>query len=206
MARLRLSKHTLSRRREELALYRRVLPSLDLKRRQLTLEHERARRALEAARAALERFEQAVGDSLPMLADQHVHVEGLLDVRAVVTGEENLLGVRLPRVERVEFERVPYARLAKPAWVDVVMDALEEAIRRRVQVSVAAQRTETLHAAMRRLTQRVNLFERVLIPGAEEDIKRIRIHLDDLEREAVVRSKIAKARQHDDAWAAGGEA
>ena len=206
MARLRLSKHTLSRRREELALYRRVLPSLDLKRRQLTLEHERARRALEAARAALERFEQAVGDSLPMLADQHVHVEGLLDVRAVVTGEENLLGVRLPRVERVEFERVPYARLAKPAWVDVVMDALEEAIRRRVQVSVAAQRTETLHAAMRRLTQRVNLFERVLIPGAEEDIKRIRIHLDDLEREAVVRSKIAKARQHDDAWAQGGAA
>ena len=206
MARLRLSKHTLSRRREELALYRRVLPSLDLKRRQLTLEHERARRALDAARAELERFEQAVGDSLPMLADQHVHVEGLLDVRAVVMGEENLLGVRLPRVERVEFERAPYARLAKPAWVDVVMDALEEAIRRRVQVSADAQRTATLHAAMRRLTQRVNLFERVLIPEAEEDIKRIRIRLDDLEREAVVRSKIAKARQHDDAWAPGGAA
>jgi len=203
MARLRLSKHTLSRRREELALYRRVLPALDLKRRQLTLEHERARRALASARAELERFEQSIGDSLPMLADRHVHVEGLLAVREVVIVEENLLGVRLPRMERIDFERTPYARLAKPAWVDVAMEALEEAARRRVQVSVDERRTATLHGAMRRVTQRVNLFERVLIPGAQADIKRIRIHLDDLEREAVVRSKIAKARQQREQTAAG---
>jgi len=196
MARLQLSKHTLSQRREALVLYRRVLPSLDLKRRQLALEHERARRALDAARTALEQFESAIGESLPMLADRHVHVEGLLAVREVVLVDENLLGVRLPCLQRIDFERTPYARLAKPAWVDVVMEALEEAIRRRVQASVAELRTRALHAAMRRLTQRVNLFERVLIPGALEDIKRIRIRLDDLAREGVVRSKIAKARQH----------
>jgi len=195
MARLRASKQTLSRRRAELALYRRVLPSLDLKRRQLTLEHERARRALAEARAELARFEQAVGERLPMLADGRVHVEGLLDVRGVVTGEENLLGVRLPRLERIELARTAYARLAKPAWVDVAVEALEEAVRHRLQVAVQVRRVAALHAAMRRLTQRVNLFERVLIPGAVDDIKRIRIQLDDLEREAVIRSKIAKRRQ-----------
>lgn len=48
---------------------------------------------------------------------------------------------------------------------------------------------------MRRVTQRVNLFEKVLIPKAEENIRRITIFLSDQERAAVVRSKIAKSRE-----------
>jgi V/A-type H+-transporting ATPase subunit D len=204
VAHLRLSKQTLSRRREELALYRRVLPSLDLKRRQLTVEHERARRAASAAHAEVERFEAAAAAAVPMLADLHVHVEGLLSVREVVLAQEHLLGVRLPVVERIELRCVPYARLAKPAWVDLALEQLAQALERRVHADVAARRAASLHRAMRRVTQRVNLFERVLIPRAQDDIRRIRVHLDDLEREAVVRAKIAKARRRDGASAAGG--
>ena len=48
---------------------------------------------------------------------------------------------------------------------------------------------------MRKVTQRVNLFEKVLIPRTREQIRRIRIYLSDAERAAVVRSKIAK-RKH----------
>ena len=60
-------------------------------------------------------------------------------------------------------------------------------------------RSGRLNDAVRRITQRVNLFEKVLIPQAEENIQRIRIFLSDAERTAVVRSKIAKAkRQHAD--------
>jgi V/A-type H+-transporting ATPase subunit D len=62
-----------------------------------------------------------------------------------------------------------------------------------------------MQGAVRRVTQRVNLFEKVLIPRARHDIARIRIFLSDLERSAVVTSKIAKAKRARDTMAAGKE-
>jgi V/A-type H+-transporting ATPase subunit D len=52
-----------------------------------------------------------------------------------------------------------------------------------------------MQGAVRRVTQRVNLFDKVLIPGAKRDIARIRIFLSDLDRSAVVTSKMAKAKR-----------
>ena len=47
---------------------------------------------------------------------------------------------------------------------------------------------------MRTITQRVNLFSKVLIPRAEENIKRIGLFLSDQERAGVVRSKLSKQK------------
>ena len=52
MAKLRLSKASLAKERQNLKLYERLLPSLDLKRRQLTVEGEKARAALKETREA----------------------------------------------------------------------------------------------------------------------------------------------------------
>ena len=57
MAKIRLSKNELSRQRTQLKLYQKLLPSLDLKRRQLTVELAKARQALEETRAAVESLE-----------------------------------------------------------------------------------------------------------------------------------------------------
>ena len=57
------------------------------------------------------------------------------------------------------------------------------------------RRGALLDAALRKVTQRVNLFEKVLIPRARDNIRRIRIYLGDAERAAVVRSKIAKRKR-----------
>ncbi len=56
---------------------------------------------------------------------------------------------------------------------------------------------------MRTVTQRVNLFDKVLIPQTRENIKRIRIALSDAERAAVVRSKIAKKKRAAEGLAQG---
>ncbi|MEO1116199.1 MAG: V-type ATP synthase subunit D, partial [Pseudomonadota bacterium] len=44
------------------------------------------------------------------------------------------------------------------------------------------------------ISRRVNLFEKVLIPRAEKNIKKIRMALADAERDAVVRAKISKRK------------
>jgi V/A-type H+-transporting ATPase subunit D len=55
--------------------------------------------------------------------------------------------------------------------------------------------------AVRRITQRVNLFEKVLIPQTRENIRRINVYLGDAERAAVVGAKIAKRKREAEAAA-----
>ena len=194
MAKFKLSKHALQKERENLRLYGRLLPSLDLKRRQLTMEFEKARRASARAQEEVDRIEARIGSELPMLANTEIGLTGLVTIKNLHLDQENVVGVKLPVLRKMEFEVAPYSLLTRPAWVDVVVVRLKEAIERRIQVTVAVERARVLDKAVRRTTQRVNLFERILIPSAKKNIKRIQIFLGDVERDAVVRSKIAKRK------------
>ena len=120
---------------------------------------------------------------------------GLVSIDSVVIEEENLVGARLPVAREVRFKTAPYSMLAKPFWVDFLVERLQQMATLRVHLQVRRERVRRLHQQVRRITQRVNLFEKVLIPDAKENIKRIQIGLGEQERSAVVRSKIAK-RKH----------
>lgn len=193
-AMLALNKSALDRRRRQLAVYRRVLPSLDLKRRQLAAELRGARARFAELEAELQRALDAAAQRLPMAANEDIALDRLVAVDAVHLEEEQLLGTRLPRVREVVFAVQPYSRLAMPHWIDALVDALQALARLRIQSAVLTARSERLQRALTRTIQRVNLFEKLLIPRAEHDIHRIGIFLDDAARAGVVRAKIAKAR------------
>lgn len=195
MARLKLSKASLQQERTRLQLYEKLLPSLDLKRRQLKLELDKARDEHRATQAEVERLQARIGAELPMLANTAVDLVGLVRMTAFELEEENVVGVRLPLLEKVECEVAEYSLLAKPAWVDALVERLKDAAEARTRIQVAEERVRILTRAERRITQRVNLFEKILIPRAKKNIQRIRIFLGDLERAAVVQAKLAKARQ-----------
>jgi V/A-type H+-transporting ATPase subunit D len=57
-------------------------------------------------------------------------------------------------------------------------------------------RVHRLEKASQTITQRVNLFSKVLIPEASDNIKRIGLFLSDQERAGVVRSKLAKRKSN----------
>ncbi len=113
----------------------------------------------------------------------------------MVLGTQNVAGVRLPIVVSVEIHRAQYSKLVRPHWVDAVTDRLAEAIRLRIEVEIARKRMAVLEDAVIKVTQRVNLFEKVLMPQAIENIKRINVFLGDAERSAVVGAKIAKKKR-----------
>ena len=194
MAKLKLSKHALQKERENLKLYQRLLPSLDLKRRQLSMEFEKARRAHSEAQQAADQLEAKIGSELPMLANTDIDLNGLVKVKNMQLGQENIVGVKLPVVDELEYEVTDYPLLARPAWVDVAVVRLKDATQSRIEVTITAERVRILDRAVLRVTQRVNLFDRILIPSAKDNIKRIQIFLGDIERDAVVRSKIAKGK------------
>ena len=192
MAKLVLSKSGLQKQREDLKLHQRVLPSLDLKRMQLMGALKHAQEQLSEAEAEVARLNQRVAEQLPMLADREIDVSGLVQVDAIRIVEENLVGVKLPALEEVMCKVSEYSMLAKPHWVDTLVDQLKQMVEQKTRVRVAAERVRLLEQAVRRITQRVNLFEKILIPTAKKNIKKIQIYLADAERAAVVRSKITK--------------
>lgn len=195
MARLKLSKAALQQELTKLKLYEKLLPSLELKRRQLTIELDKARKEHAATRADVERVEARVGAELPMLANSEIDLKGLVKMTAFELEQENVVGVRLPVLKEVECQVAEYSPLAKPAWVDALAERLGDAAEARTRIQVAAERVRVLARAERRITQRVNLFEKILIPRTRNHIERIQIWLGDMGRAAVVQAKLAKARQ-----------
>jgi len=195
MARLQLNKSSLSRETGSLSTYERFLPSLDLKRQQLMAERTKAARVLADTREEIERLGRQVGQKLPMLANGDIDLTDLVRLTNVALSTENLVGTRLPILEEIEVEIKPYALLAKPHWVDKVATNLRDMLELRIRVQVEEERIALLDAAVKTVTQRVNLFEKVLVPRTKSNIRRIKIFLSDEEMAAVVRSKIAK-RKH----------
>jgi len=195
MARLSLSKSSLGREQRQLKAFERFLPSLDLKRRQLIGERAKARRRREETLREAEQRTRVIGERLPMLANREIDLSNLVSISEIHLGEENIVGTRLPMLDRLEVSVAAYARMGRPHWVDAVVEAMRSILELRIRAQVETQRVELLEAAVRVVTQRVNLFDKVLIPKAQKNIKRIQIYLSDVERSAVVTSKIAKTKR-----------
>jgi len=82
MARLSLSKSTLTQLTRQLKTYRNFLPSLDLKRRQLLAEQEKARLELRELTHREEALRPMVEKQVPMLGYTHVDVRGIVEDRS----------------------------------------------------------------------------------------------------------------------------
>ena len=195
MSRLKLSKSSLQQQRVQMKLYQRLLPSLDLKRRQLIVELSTARAEYERLTAEVDDLDTRIGAELPMLAGSRFDVSGLVRLTGFELGEENIVGVKLPLLKKAEFEVSEYSLLMTPPWIDQLVLKLKAAAEARVRVRVAEQRVQILAHAVRRMTQRVNLFDKILIPQAKENIQRILIYLGDQERSAVSIAKLTKKLQ-----------
>ncbi|MGK7911521.1 MAG: V-type ATP synthase subunit D [Synechococcus sp.] len=195
MARLALNKSSITKLKRQLKTFQEYLPSLDLKRRQLVAQQSKARKVLRESQAKLAEVEPIVATKLPMVGNETIELTDLVKLTNVRTSQENVVGTRLPKFDNVDFEVRDYALLGKPQWVDSLVDLLKSALELRVQILVATKRLELLDGAVRTITQRVNLFDKVLIPQTKRNIKRIQIYLSDTERAAVVNSKIAKRKK-----------
>ncbi len=192
---LALNKTTLKQTRDELKTYKKFLPSLDLKRQQLLAALKIARAELTATEAKFSELEAKVANTYPLLGSSTVRTRNLgslIRVQEVEIVEENLVGTRLPVAKAVRFELAEYSRMVMPFWVDLLVENLKQIAELRILLQVRRERVKLLDHAARRITQRVNLFEKVLIPQSEASIRKIVIFLSDQERAAVVRSKIAK--------------
>ena len=195
MARLSFSKAALHKEGAQLKRFKQYLPSLDLKRQQLVVERTKAIAQLNNTQDQIKSCYSLVKEQLPMLSSEHIDMSGLVTIKQVEMSEENVVGVKLPYLKQIEIQSKPYSLLSKPHWVDLLVVQLKEMLELKVRLEVNQKRVEILQQAVKKVTQRVNLFDKVLIPRAQKNIRKIRIFLSDTERAAVVRAKITKNKR-----------
>ena len=195
MAKLQLSKSSLSKESANLKTYQQFLPALDLKRQELMSQRAKAKQALTQRKIDLDKLTRTMADEIPMLSNDKVDLEGLVTVKVVDLETENIMGAHLPILKTVTVEIRKYSFLAKPHWVDGVAAKLKNLLTLQIQLQVDEQRLKLLESAVRTITQRVNLFDKVLIPRARKNIKKIKIYLSDVERAAVINAKLAKRKR-----------
>jgi len=194
---LALNKTTLKQQRDQARIYRQFLPSLDLKRQQLLIALKKETNALSVLEADQKRHSHRVAMLHPLLGSSTVATRplaSLVQLRSVEITEENILGSMLPRLGAIDFHVASFSRWVTPFWIDALVEDLKRAAELRLKMQITSERVRRLSHAVERITQRVNLFEKVLIPRAEENIRKIVLFASDQERAAVVRSKIAKKK------------
>ena len=196
---VKLTKNELKVQKDRLKQFQRYLPTLQLKKQQLqavvmqvTAQLEQVARQRLAAVAGLDDWVAVFAENDSFPAEKRL--ETLVRPKHVVCGEENIAGVVVPVFQELSFEDIQYDVADYPLWVDTAavrlreiarLDALEKTLRRQV---------ELLEQELRATAQRVNLFEKVKIPEAKENIRVIGIYLGDQQTSAVVRGKIAKKK------------
>ncbi|MCF8144973.1 MAG: V-type ATP synthase subunit D [Deltaproteobacteria bacterium] len=185
----------LKEERNALRRFELYLPTLQLKQQQLQLALGLVLRAQEEALDALSSVEARISGHQGVFRDRGgVNIEKMAKPEHVITGMKNMAGVRVPAFESVSFPEAVYSLFGTPPWVDRALEDLREKGRRVSRLKVVEQQKELIEAELRKVMQRVNLFEKMIIPQTEENIRRIRIALGDAMTAAVARAKIAKAK------------
>lgn len=192
---IKLTRPELKRYREALSRYQRYLPMLKLKQQRLqAMLREVAQKRREAEEARNE-IDAALTHYRSVLADRAgVPLEAWSKPSEILVDERNVAGVPIPVFQSVAFPEARYSLFGTPPWVDRTLDDLREYSRRQAVLEVLQRQDRLLRRELTRIVQRVNLFEKIMIPHAQEAIRRIRIKLGDEMTDAVGRSKIAKKK------------
>jgi V/A-type H+-transporting ATPase subunit D len=188
----KFNKTALKQQRDALGKYEKFLPILLLKKMQLQLVLRQMEPVVEGK---LRDREAAVGAVLPwagLLTDPSADADDYIQIQEVRTKKDNIAGVEVPEFEEAVFKDVPYSLFATPAWLDSALEYLAKVVTIREELRILSTKEALLREELRTTTQRVNLFEKKLIPELRENIRKIKIFLGDEETAAVGRAKLAK--------------
>lgn len=193
MAKIKLTKNELKAQRDALKRFSRYLPTLQLKKQQLQMEMRRLDQEILEKRDE-EQEARAKLSSWIQLYSEPIDLGPYADVEKLETSHGNIAGVNIPLLDTLTFKRVVPDLFETAPWIDTGIETLKQLTRLRVERQILEEQHRLLGEELRTTTQRVNLFEKVKIPEAKENIRVIRIFMGDQQTAAVARSKIAKGK------------
>lgn len=177
---------------KQLGVRERALPTLQNKETALRMEVKKTKKDIEQLDEELEKRIHAYDMMVSLWSEFD---PTLVRVKDVELTRKKITGVVLPILEKVLFEIKPFSLFNRPKWfldgVKTVKELAEMGIRRDFQEI----RLNRLEFARKKTTQKVNLFEKVQIPGYQEAILKIKRYLEDEENLSKSSQKIMRAHR-----------
>ncbi len=119
----------------------------------------------------------------------------LLRIKDLELKETKIAGVRTPVLERVIYEEKEYDLFSSPIWFRSGVELLKQLAELSLNSEIYNRKMELLDYARRKTTQKVNLYEKVQIPGYEDAIRKIKRFMEDEENLSKSAQKIVKTKQ-----------
>lgn len=196
---IKLTKNEQKVQKDNLKQFERYLPTLQLKKQQLQTVIMKENAELEQMEIDRTNMIGDLDDWIAVFAENTIFSEDrkldqLIQPDSVIATTENIAGVRVPLFKELTFKDIAYDVDDYPLWVDTALVKLRGIARLDALVATKRKRVEALEKELRSTSQRVNLFEKVKIPEAKENIRIIGVYLGDQQTAAVVRGKISKKK------------
>lgn len=195
MAEVKLTKTELRLQQNRLVQLLKYLPTLQLKKAMLQAEVQEARLEIAKCEENYHRARKEIESYSALLTDKiALDVNKVLTITDLRKRYENIAGVEVPYFDGVTFQDVEYDLFSTPPWIDQAILGLRNLKEASLRIQVAQEKKAALEKELREVSIRVNLFEKILIPRAQTNIKKIKVFLGDMQLAAVSQAKVAKRK------------
>lgn len=192
---IKFTKTELRNQQWKLGQLQKYLPTLQLKKMLLQTEVNQAEAEIEQLSAQFEVVKDLISEYARLFSDKNAFdLFPSVKVAKTVVQHENIAGVDIPILEEVIFQEADYFLFETPVWLEAAISRIKELITFREKIKIASQKKQALEKELKEVSIRVNLFEKILIPRAQGNIKKIKIFLGDMELSAVCQAKVSKSK------------
>ena len=186
------NKTSLQALEKDLKMRQRTLPTLQSKESALRLEVKRAK---DEIKALDEEVDRRIKDYDQMLALWGEFDTSLIHVDDVRMSIKKIAGVRVPILEEVVYSTKEFSIFSSPKWFADGFNQLKAIADVGIRQEFVRRKVELLDYARKKTTQKVNLFEKVQIPGYQDAIRKIKRFMEDEENLSKSSQKIVKSKR-----------
>ncbi len=188
--RFQYNKTSLQQLEKQLKIRMRTLPIIKSKESALRVEVKKCKDSLTTLNAELE---QGIMRYDSMFALWNEFDPTLVSVKDVNLSIKKIAGTRIPVLDGVEFQVKDFSLFSQPKWYYDGISILEDLARAAILCEFTQAKLALLEKARKKTTQKVNLFEKVQIPGYEDAIRKIKRFMEDEENLSKSSQKILKS-------------
>lgn len=186
------NKTSLQALEKQLKMRVRALPTIKNKESALRSEVKKAKAVADDFDRRLEAALDAIHDTLQLYDEYSPDILTVKDVRVSV---KKIAGVQTPVLEGVEYETREFSLFNAPGWFLDGVQHLKNVVDLAIEREFYARKMLLLDRARKKTTQKVNLYEKVQIPGFQEAMRKIKRFLEDEENLSKSAQKIVKNRK-----------
>lgn len=183
------NKTSLNELNKQLKMRTRALPTLKSKESALRMEVKRAKQRSDTLAQQLENEFRSY-DYMAQLWNEFE--PGLISVFDVRLRTVKIAGVATPALDEVLFDVKEINLFAKPMWYADGVRILKNLAQIGIESEIYTEVSRILDYNRKKTTQKVNLYEKVQIPGYNEAIRKIKRFMEDEENLSKASQKIVK--------------